>query len=239
MYQLRDIKQIYAGRTVLHLPQLDIVAGETLALIGPSGAGKSTLLRLLAFLERPIEGKILFRERLVQGDSWPTLAERREVTLVFQRPLLLKRSVRENIEFGVDLRGKHGQADVLIAELTRKLGLSDHLGKPAHTLSGGELQRVALARALAIRPKILLLDEPTANLDPGNIKLIETIIRDSTATGTTVVIVTHNIFQAKRLADRTGLLIGGELIEIGRTTTLFETPSHPQTAAFLRGDIIF
>jgi len=112
--------------------------------------------------------------------------------------------------------------------------------KPARTLSSGEMQRVALVRALLIEPEVLLLDEPTANLDPYNIKLIEQALVDThQQRGTTVVLVTHNIFQARRLAQRVALLLEGQIVEVSDVTTFFEAPANPRTKAFLRGDIVY
>jgi tungstate transport system ATP-binding protein len=120
-----------------------------------------------------------------------------------------------------------------------RVGLADLARAPASTLSGGEVQRVALARALVIEPEVLLLDEPTANLDPANVKLIETVIRDLNAQqGTTIVLVTHNVFQARRLAHRVAFLLDGELVEVGPTAQIFESPADARTAAFVGGDMV-
>jgi tungstate transport system ATP-binding protein len=120
------------------------------------------------------------------------------------------------------------------------VGLSHLAQANARTLSGGEIQRVALARALVIEPTVLLLDEPTANLDPYNVKLIEQIITEvNREAGTTVVLVTHNVFQAKRLAHRTGLLLEGRLVEIAETATFFSAPTDPRTRAFVQGDMVY
>jgi len=120
-----------------------------------------------------------------------------------------------------------------------RLGLTDLADAPARTLSAGEAQRVALARALVIEPSVLLLDEPTGNLDPYNVGLIEEIVRsENTESGTTIVIVTHDVFQARRLADRTGLMVAGSMVELADTEAFFSTPQEPQTAAFLRGDLL-
>lgn len=228
----------YNGRTVLDIAQLNVQAGETVALVGPSGAGKSTLLRLLAFLETPTMGDLHYNGRLCTP-TYPDLQTRRQVTMVFQHPQLLHRSVYENVAYGVGLRGeKDGRGE--ITAVIEQVGLADLIDASAQTLSGGEAQRVALARALVLQPQVLLLDEPTANLDPYNIKLIEQIASQANQErGTTIVIVTHNIFQARRLADRVGLLLNGQLVELSDTETFFENPQHPETAAFVRGDIIY
>jgi tungstate transport system ATP-binding protein len=136
------------------------------------------------------------------------------------------------------LRGQtpDGQVDRIL----ERVGLAEFARQPARSLSGGEMQRVALARALVIRPAVLLLDEPTANLDPYNVGLIEEIIRGHNAEhGTTAILVTHNVFQARRLAHRTGLLLGGKLIELTDTETFFTRPSDPRTGAFVRGEMVY
>lgn len=237
LFQLKAIEQWYNGRCVLNIDQLTVHPGEILAIIGPSGAGKSTLLRLLNFLEPPSQGQLTFDGQLITADI--PLGQRRRVTTVFQQPLLLKRSVLANLRYGLALRGEKLAQKTADAWLDR-LGLAPLSGQPAHKLSAGEAQRVALARALLIRPDVLLLDEPTANLDPYNVGLIETIIREENkASKTTTVLVTHNIFQARRLAHRTALLIDGQIIEIAETETLFTSPKNPKTAAFLKGEFIY
>jgi tungstate transport system ATP-binding protein len=236
MYQLTNLRHTYGTRTVLDLPTLAVREGEILALVGPSGAGKSTLLRLLNFLETPTSGIIHFAGQTINGAA--PLALRRQVTTVFQRPVLRRASVRANVDYGLRLRGRHddGRVDAMLEEV----GLAALAKQGAQTLSGGEMQRVALARALVIEPRVLLLDEPTANLDPYNVGLIEEIIRGQNVRhGTTSVIVTHNVFQAKRLAHRVGLMLNGSLIELADTATFFSAPSDPRTAAFVRGEMVY
>lgn len=240
LYQLFDLTQIYKGRTVLHVDTLDIVEGEILALIGPSGAGKSTLLRHLNFLEEPASGHLTFEGSKFNGVT-PPLEQRRKVTTVFQQPALLNRSVAANVAYGLKLRGRNGKSvEQAVAQALEQVGL-EHLGNAnARTLSGGEAQRVALARALVIEPSVLLLDEPTANLDPYNIKLIEQIVTDvNRQKGVTVALVTHNIFQAKRLAHRTALILDGRVVEIADTPTLFNSPKDSRTAAFVQGEMVY
>lgn len=237
IYSLSRITQVYNGRTVLDVETLQLHRGEILALVGPSGAGKSTLLRQLAFLEPPAAGEMVFNGRIVDA-QWPDLQARRRVTMVFQQPHLLRRSVHDNVDYGLKLRnGKNRDGVTAVIE---QLGLSPLINARATKLSGGEKQRVALARALVLEPDVLLLDEPTANLDPYNIKLIESMVTETNQQrGTSVVMVTHNIFQAQRLATRVGLLLNGRLIEVAPTADFFEHPQAPETAAFLRGDIIY
>lgn len=236
MYKLDNVRQVYRERVVLDITELSIRQGEILALVGPSGAGKSTLLRLLNFLESPTFGAITYCGQAL-GGSVP-LAIRRQVTTVFQRPVLQRSSVRDNVAYGLYLRGQ--PRDGSVDEMLQTVGLASLTRHGAHTLSGGEMQRVALARALVVRPRVLLLDEPTANLDPYNVGLIEDIVRRTNAEqGTTVVLVTHNVFQARRLAHRTGLMLGGKLIEMAATPAFFASPADPRTGAFVRGEMVY
>jgi tungstate transport system ATP-binding protein len=237
IFSLRNLKKTYAGRRVLDIAELDILTGEVIALVGPSGAGKSTLLRLLNFLEPADSGRLDYAGRPA-GPEMP-LKTRREVITVFQRPALLNASVEENAAYGLRLRGLHGEQPAL-EELLRRLGLEALRRANARSLSGGEMQRVALARALVVHPRVLLLDEPTANLDPYNVGLIEEVVREANRTAkTTIVLVTHNIFQARRLAERCALLLNGQIVELGHTHSFFETPEDSRTRAFVNGEMIY
>ena len=235
-YELTGIRHCYGSRCVLDLPDLQVRTGEILGIVGPSGAGKSTLLRLLNFLEAPTGGRLLYKGREAGPES--PLALRREVVTVFQHPVLLRRSVIANVRLSQRIRNlpsSGGQAE----EWLERLGLSSLAHAPARTLSAGEAQRVAVARALVVHPAVVLLDEPTGNLDPYNVRLIEEIIAgDNAESGTTMVLVTHDIFQAKRLAHRTGLMIGGRLVELTDTGPFFSSPQQAETAAFLNGELV-
>ena len=237
MYCLTDLQQTYNGRRVLDIDRLDVGRGEVLAVLGPSGSGKSTLLRLLNFLEQPSGGTLIFDGQMV--DDRLLLEQRRRVTTVFQRPALLRRSVADNIGYGLKLRGEKLPDDELAAWLDR-LGLAHLARQRADKLSAGEAQRVALARALVLRPDVLLLDEPSANLDPYNIGLIERLVAEAHAeTGMTVVWVTHDIFHARPVAGRVAFLVCGRLIELADVATFFTAPKTPQAAAFLRGELVY
>lgn len=240
IYQLHNLIQSYNGRPIIQIERLEIYKGEILAIVGPSGAGKSTLLRLLNFLEQPTQGLLRFEQSNLNG-SFPPLEQRRKVTTVFQTPVLLNRSVAANVAYGLKVRQQDKKViDQAVAAALEWVGLNKLAHQSARTLSGGEAQRVALARALVIQPTVLLMDEPTANLDPYNVKLIEEIVaKENRTRGTTIVLVTHNVFQAKRLAHRTGLLLEGRLVEIAPTSTFFEAPTDPRTAAFVRGEMIY
>jgi tungstate transport system ATP-binding protein len=242
LYRLRGVSKVYDGRQTLALDGLEIRQGEILALVGPSGAGKSTLLRLLNFLEEPTAGTVGFGgQEYAAGRSAP-LSVRRRVTTVFQRPVLLQRTVEANVAYGLRLRGgqKAKGVDQRVARTLQEVGLAGLARAQARTLSGGEAQRVALARAMVLEPDALLLDEPTANLDPYNVGLIEQIVRRlNQEHGTTIVLVTHNVFQARRLATRVALLLEGRIVEVQDVQDFFEHPQDPRTAAFVRGEMVY
>lgn len=234
-YRITGLRHQYGDRVVLDVPVLDIARGETLAVIGPSGAGKTTLLRLLQFLERPTAGRIDYAGTPVVIPMPIEIS--RTVTTVFQRSVMLDRSVRDNVAFGRRLRGGREFADV--DALLERLALKPLAKAPARSLSGGEMQRVALARAIATGADVLLLDEPAANLDPRNVAIVEAMIKELQGRGTTLVFVTHNTHEARRLAARTMVLIDGHLIEVGPTATVFNSPSDQRTQSFLRGDLVY
>lgn len=237
VYRLAGITKAYDGREVLDIDHLEIYRGEILAVVGPSGVGKSTLLRLLNFLEHPDRGTLTYENHLFNG-SFP-LELRRQVVTVFQKPALLHDTVENNVAYGLRLRRERRYRHT-VQETLHRLGLQDFRRTACHTLSGGEAQRVALARALVIQPRVLLLDEPTANLDPYNVGLIEDVVRQiNQERKTTVVLVTHNIFQAKRLATRVGLLLGSRLVELADCRDFFENPRDQRTRAFLNGELVY
>ena len=237
---VKHIRHAYAGRTVINIDALEINAGEIVAIVGPSGAGKSTLMRLIALLEKPTQGvvEIAVNGQAVHYDT-ATIAARRQVMMVFQRPSLLNRSVYDNVAYPLRIR-RENQLDERVKNMLERVDMLPHLKARPHELSGGELQRIALARALILDPKLLILDEPTANLDPANIRLLETLIRQQNEDyKTTILMVTHNIFQAKRLAQRVGLMINGELVELCAVDKFFNQPTDQRTRDFVAGDTIY
>ena len=234
-FEIDGLRRSYGGRWRLDLPALEVHQGEFLAILGPTGAGKSTLLRLLHFLDAPEAGRVLYDGMPI---SFPASLEiRRSIGMIFQRPLMLSGSVRDNIAFGLKVRGERDPRRV--DDLLSRFNLTHLARREARMVSGGEMQRLALARALASRPRVLLLDEPAASLDPGHVAVVEGIIRDAhREAGTTIVLATHNLGQARRLAQRVGLLVGGRLIEIGEKHDFFDRPRNALTAAYLRGDLL-
>jgi tungstate transport system ATP-binding protein len=238
IFEVRNVTVSYGKRCVLAIDELDILKGEILALVGPSGVGKSTLLRILNFLEPPTSGLVRFQGETFQNGQDVPLAVRRRVTTVFQKPVLLRRSVEANVAYGLQLRGERINGQIRSA--LEAVGLADLAKQPARTLSGGEAQRLALARSMILRPDVLLLDEPTANLDPYNVGLIEKMVRQlNDEHGTTIVLVTHNVFQAKRLAGRVALMLEGRIVEAADVHSFFESPRDERTSAFVRGDMVY
>jgi tungstate transport system ATP-binding protein len=236
LYDLEALTQRYGGRPVLEVERLTVPAGEVLCLVGPTGAGKSTLLRLLAGVEAPASGRLHF-DGVPFGPGAP-LAVRRRVTLVFQRPLPLAGTVRHNVAYGLRLRGTAGHAD-RVGEVLERLRLGPLADRPARALSGGEAQLTALARALVLQTDALLLDEPTGNLDPARVALVEAAVRDAHRRGATVVWATHNLFQARRVARRVALLLDGRLVEAAAPEEFFGRPRDPRTAAFVNGEMVY
>jgi tungstate transport system ATP-binding protein len=237
-YQLDGVTRCYGERTVLRIDRLDIRRGEVLGLVGPTGAGKSTLLRLLAALEPPTSGSLRFGDHRLDHAQVPVDVLRR-ITLVFQRPLLLSGSVRANVEYPLRLRGLRGDRDKIQNALDA-LRLASLSARSARAISGGETQLVALARALVLEPEVLLLDEPTNNLDPARVALVEEVVGDyQRRTGATLVWATHNLFQARRVAQRVALLLDSRLVETASTAEFFEAPRDPRTDAFVRGEMVY
>jgi tungstate transport system ATP-binding protein len=235
-YILDRIQMRYADRLVLDIPSLQIKEGETLAVVGPSGSGKSTLLRLLDYLEPPSQGQIKFFGTAPEPAR--QVAVRRRIGVLFQRPEMLAGSLRQNIRFGQSVRGAVDEQR--IGQVLAQVHLDSLAEAAASTLSGGEIQRAALARVLVYEPEVLLLDEPTANLDPANVKMFETIFQEAVRdSGVTAVLVTHNVHQARRLADRIAFLLNGELIELSPTGTFFSDPLDPRSRAFVEGEMIY
>ncbi len=236
LFRIRGLRKTYGRGWSLRIDALDVLRGQTLAVVGPTGSGKSTLLRLLHLLEAPDEGTVEFDGRRA---TYPMPVDvLRQMTMVFQRPVLLRGTVLDNVRYGHRLRG---QTDPEPAQRALEvLGMAHLAQARSFPLSGGEVQRVAVARALAIGSAVLLLDEPTAHLDPAHILLIERMIRSlRESSGTTTIIVTHHLLQARRLADRVGLLLEGQLIEEAETARFFDHPDDPRTSAFLRGDLVW
>ena len=237
------------GQTrAIHDVTLDFPTNEVTAIIGPSGCGKSTLLRCLNRMHETIplsrvEGQVLFHGQDIYGDDVDPISLRRHVGMVFQRPTPFPTmSIRDNVAAG--LRVQPGaklnarQVDEIVERALREAALwdevKDRLKSSATSISGGQQQRVCIARALATSPHVLLLDEPTASLDPISTQKVEELVYELRKT-MTVIIVTHNMQQAARVSDRTAFLLSGELVEVAATGVMFTTPSDPRTEAYITG----
>lgn len=236
-----NLTKQYGKKVVLRVEQLSVYKGSITGIIGPSGAGKSTLLRILNLLEPATQGNVRYFGEKASLSTLEKLALQRRMTMVFQKPALLDMSVYDNIAFGLRARGiDKKEISWRVLTMLETIGMADLSRQRAKTLSGGEAQRVAFARALVLRPEILFLDEPTANLDPANVELLESLITTlNRGVGTTVLIVTHNLFQAQRLAHYTTFFNQGALVEAGETTQIFQTPQKEVTKAFVEGKMIY
>ncbi len=212
--ELRDVTQIYDGKKVLDVSHLSVEKGEICAVVGPNGSGKTTLLSVMNLCLKPSRGEICFEGRPVRYDRKSLIADQRSMTMVFQTPYLFNTSVAKNVGFGLPARGIHGKKrDTRVREALEWVGLDDFEKRKARELSGGETQLVALARALILNPALLLLDEPTANVDARHVHRFEGIIsRINRERGTTVVMTTHNLSQAYRLTERVFSLFEGSLV---------------------------
>ncbi|MHB8862962.1 MAG: ATP-binding cassette domain-containing protein [Pirellulaceae bacterium] len=236
--RVENIVKSYGAVFALRVESLQVVRGEVLCLLGPTGAGKSTLLNLLSGLEPPTEGQVFLDDQRLEARN-TSIHIRRRIATVGQRPLPISGSVRTNVEYGLKIRRIKHRHDQVLPTLKR-LGLEALADQPAHTLSGGQMQLVALARSLVTRPDVLLLDEPTANLDPARVGLVENVISEAQAENRmTVIWATHNLFQARRVASRIGLLWNGQLIEASPTHEFFESPVDSRTADFVAGRLVY
>ena len=210
MYRLQSIRKRYGSNVALDIEELTIAEGRLYTLTGANGAGKSTLLSILAFLTPPTSGEIFYAGKRVDRDHGSVEEQRRKVTLLHQSPYLFGGTVYANVAFGLKARGIRGEEQRrIVDEALDIVALRGFRERKARELSGGEAQRVAMARALALKPEVLLLDEPLANIDRETIGLLETVIASLPARGTTVVLTTHDPAHPGRLNGESILLEGG------------------------------
>jgi polar amino acid transport system ATP-binding protein len=215
---------------------LTVARGEVVCLIGPSGSGKSTFLRCLNALERPDAGRILFDGEEVRPDRRDVRAIRRRMGMVFQNfELFPHLTALRNVAIGprMVLRLANTEAEARASALLAKVGLSDHATKHPAQLSGGQQQRVAIARALAMQPDLMLFDEPTSALDPETIGEVLAVMKALADEGMTMVVVTHEMDFARRVADRVAVFDRGRIVEEGTPAVIFENPRVTRTREFL------
>jgi phosphate transport system ATP-binding protein len=245
----RDLDAYFGASRVVRDVSLKFYERQVTAIIGPSGCGKSTLLRCLNRMHETVpgarvEGEVIFDGRDAYAASVSPIELRRHIGMVFQRPTPFPTmSIRDNVAAGLKTlsRGRRPgrkETDHIVERALRQAALwdevSDRLGASATALSGGQQQRLCIARALATSPKVLLLDEPTASLDPISTQRVEELVYELRE-HVTIVIVTHNMQQAARISDRTAFMLAGELVEVRDTNTIFTTPKDPRTEAYITG----
>jgi len=235
LIETKDLCQRYGQRDILKNINLTIDRGEAFALIGPTGAGKTTLLRLIDLLDLPTSGSIYFDGIDVTGLRGRRLEIRRRMAFVLQKPVVFNTSVYSNIAYGLKWRGA-GESSIRkkVSNILEMVDLSAYENRNARTLSGGEAQRVAIGRAIVSEPEVLLLDEPTANLDPISTSKIEELIASITQRfDTTIIMATHDMSQGQRLANRIGVLINGEILQTGGQRDIFSSPRNREVAEFV------
>ncbi len=228
---LEDVSLAIRGVTILDHVSLALTYGAPTVLIGPNGAGKTTLLRLAMGLMRPSAGRVTWGGR----ENVPPTHR----AIVFQRPVMLRRSAAANVRYALNAAGveRAGQP-ARTTELLALVGLGDLAERPARRLSGGEQQRLALARALAREPQVLFLDEPTASLDPAATKAIEDVVRAVSTRGIKVVMSTHDLGEARRIAGEIVLMHRGRVVEVGPAETFFTAPKTDDARRFVAGELL-
>ncbi|SEL43450.1 ATP-binding cassette domain-containing protein [Halomonas daqiaonensis] len=225
---LEGVGFAHRGQTLLQPLDLRLTGCQRTLVMGPNGAGKSLLMRLAHGLLVPSRGRV----------SWEGRPPRQ--AMVFQRPVLLKRSALANLTYALAINGTPRRRRKLLArEALERFGLAALEKRPARVLSGGEQQRLALARAWLAEPEVLFLDEPTSALDPAAIQAVEDAVLDFHRRGTRILMTTHDLQQARRLADDIVLLYGGRLVEHSPASDFFTTPASAEARAFIRGELVW
>ena len=238
LLEVQEVGKSYGSIQALQNVNLKIMLGEITTLLGPSGSGKTTLLKVFAGLESPTEGIILYSDNMITSRNRDLL--RQKATMVFQKSLFFNTTVYGNIAYGLKLKG-HSKSEIKekVRESLELVRLEGYEKRLAKKLSGGEQQRVSLARALVLNTELLLLDEPTVNIDPKNVSIIEeTISRVNREYKTTIVLATHNMFQAELMSERVALLIEGTIRQVGTNQEIFGATNR-YLASFARLENIF
>jgi phosphate transport system ATP-binding protein len=245
---VEELNAYFGSAHVVRDVSVDFLSRQVTAIIGPSGCGKSTLLRCLNRMHETVpgaraEGRVRLDGRDIYDRGTSAIAIRKHIGMVFQRPTPFPTmSIRDNVAAGLKVMGdrkpSRGEVDAIVERALRQAALwdevKDRLKDSAVGISGGQQQRLCIARALATEPAVLLLDEPTASLDPASTQKVEELVH-ALRDDVTVVIVTHNMQQAARVSDRTAFMLAGELVEVAPSTTLFTNPTDPRTEAYITG----
>jgi len=232
--RLEDVSVVRHGQTLLDRVSLRLEGDGRTLLLGPNGAGKSLLMRVCHGLLAPTAGRVMYG-----ASSLRTVEQRRRLAMVFQRPVLLRRSALANVLHALSVHGVPRRRRGQLAQEALALFSLQHLARrPARVLSGGEQQRLALARAWALAPDVVFLDEPTSALDPTSTQAVEQAVDRFRDAGVTVLMATHDLAQARRLADDVLFMCGGVLLEHTPAEAFFARPRTPEAAAFLRGDLV-
>jgi tungstate transport system ATP-binding protein len=231
--KFEDVSFEAGGNRLIKDMSFTLDVGARTIVLGPNGAGKSLLLRLCHGLLQPSAGRITWLG--AQSGS-----PHRHQAMVFQRPVMLRRSVAANVDYALAARRvPRRERSARVAEVLERTGLRRLADSPARVLSFGEQQRLAVARAWALRPQVMFLDEPTANMDPANTHEFERVVADIHETGTKIVMTTHDLPQARRLADEVLFLNRGRLLEQAPAAQFFETPTNDLAQAFVRGELLW
>ncbi len=228
---VEDMSFAIDGRRLIDGVSLTLEAGPRTVILGPNGAGKSLLLRLCHGLLTPTGGRVTWH-------GAGAADTRQHQAMVFQKPVLLRRSARANVDYALKLKKiARDRRRAITDDVMARTGLAAVAETPARLLSGGEQQKLALARAWALKPQVLFLDEPTSHLDPAATAAVEAIVEDMRGDGTRIVMTTHDLGQARRMADHVAFLHKGRLLETTPAESFFERPKSGEAAAFLRGEL--
>ena len=233
--QLVDIKKSYHAVNALHSVSMELEGGKIIVLLGVNGAGKTTLMRIIAGLENPDSGQVFYNNNPISSREL-----RKVSTLVFQKSAMFSTNVFDNLAYGLKIRHvpKEEIAEKVAAAL-ETVRLAGFEKRKAKKTSGGEQQRISLARAFLLQPNIMLLDEPTANLDPNSATIIEKAIVNQKSPERIIVMATHNLTQARRMADQIVHIYGGEIVEVASAADFFENPKCEISSKFVKGELEF
>lgn len=239
--RFEQLTKRYGDKVVLDVEQGQLGSGTITGIIGPNGAGKTTLLNIIAGLDTPDTGKVLYQQE--GSDAMGLFTEKvplRAVTMLFQTPYMLHTTVEKNVAYPLRLR--HIERDVInrrVDNLLKELDLTSLAKNKAWKLSGGETQKLALARAIALRPRLLLLDEPTSNIDNIHVAVIEKVLANERSKHhTTIAIISHNLAQIRRLCNNVIFMEKGRIVEHGSAEHMLTSPKDPRTQAFIAGELL-